>query len=323
MDSGPELYDALRAAFKQTRHFDTRRRIKEIAKEIYLTDKLGPPMAFLGISHNRFDLRCVDNPRIQPGCTALRIESVFPGTSADRGGLRPGDLLIAMNGKKATIDEPATNMTKWIAAQKPGTRCRLGILRGGEGLRLEAGRSKELDLGILGRLKTKILTHNDDPRVPEGGAGIRFLEGQRLGKDVFIKPSDLVIGLNDQLIPQDQADGILKRWVAQASKVATAENEGELEIRIVNGRPQAVTKGIGPSIQIIRGGRWTELDIRLGRRPIYLRSPTQPAWPADPAAVEHATAAFETWWVDAFDPAGSFVEQASSDPLWRLEPGRH
>lgn len=323
MDAGPERYDSLRAAFRNARHFDTRRRIKEIAREIYLTDRLGPPMAFLGISHNRYDLRCTDHPRVPPGCTALRIESVFPGTAADRGALRPGDLLVALNGKKATIDEPATNMTKWIASQKPGTRCRVGIVRGGEGVRVEAGRSKDFDWPLLGRLKTRVVTHDDNPLVPEGGVGFLLLQGQRLGKDVFIKSGDLVIGLNDQLIPREQGDGALKTWAAQASKAAAAVEDEDVEVRIVGGRPQLVPKTPGPSIQIVREARWLELDIRLGRRPIYLRSAAQPAWPADPAAVEQATSAFETWWLDAFDPKGTLVEQASADPLWRLEPGRN
>src|ERR1043166_8027366 len=113
MEKGTEIFDPLRKEFNRTRSYETRRRIKDIAREVYLTDKLGPPMAFLGISHNAYDLRNVDEPRLEPGATALRIECVFPGTAADRAGIQPGDLLIAINGKRAMIEEPALNMTKW------------------------------------------------------------------------------------------------------------------------------------------------------------------------------------------------------------------
>src|SRR5258706_16042734 len=83
MEKGTEIFDPLRREFNRTRSYKTRRRIKDIPREVYLTDKLGPPMAFLGISHNAYDLRNVDEPRLEPGATALRIECVFPGTAAD------------------------------------------------------------------------------------------------------------------------------------------------------------------------------------------------------------------------------------------------
>ncbi|HUN81347.1 MAG TPA: PDZ domain-containing protein [Phycisphaerae bacterium] len=319
MEKGTEIFEPLRREFEHTRSYETRRRIKDVAREVYLTDKLGPPMAFLGISHNNTDLRSVDEPRLEPGMTALRIECIFPGTAADRAGIQPGDLLLSINGRRATSDDPALNMTKWIASQKPGTPCKIGVLRGGHGIRLESTNLREFNIERFNKLKLQPASARDSCMIPARSGALRLIEAARMNKDVTLQPGDLIIALNDQPLPAQNPLAAFGAWIAGINKMQSGTT-GEEELRMnANGQPQLVQRPTA-SIQIVRGGDKLDLSLRLGRRPVFLRTSIAPAWQGDPAAVEEAQNTFESWWGAFFDPTHSFVEQASSDPAWRLEP---
>lgn len=61
------------------------------------------------------------------GDKPIRIDEVFPGSAADKGGLKPGDLIISVNGKSLTgltIDQARPQITG-----KAGTQVTIGITR--------------------------------------------------------------------------------------------------------------------------------------------------------------------------------------------------
>lgn len=61
------------------------------------------------------------------GKTPLKIEEVFPGSAADKGGLKPGDLIVSVDGKSLqglTIDQ-----SRPLIVGKEGTQVTLGIIR--------------------------------------------------------------------------------------------------------------------------------------------------------------------------------------------------
>lgn len=61
------------------------------------------------------------------GAQPLRIEEVFPGSAADKGGLRPGDEIVTVNGKSIkglTIDQ-----ARPLIAGKAGTQVAIGVVR--------------------------------------------------------------------------------------------------------------------------------------------------------------------------------------------------
>jgi len=61
-----------------------------------------------------------------PGTRGTLITEVFRGTPADRGGVKPGDVLVAVDGK-AVID--SASMLNLIAALKPGSETTLRLMR--------------------------------------------------------------------------------------------------------------------------------------------------------------------------------------------------
>ncbi len=65
-----------------------------------------------------------------PGDTVgLQISRVLPGGPADTAGLRPGDLVIAINGQPAT---DSSLVSRQIAHTSPGTPIRIELLRNGQ-----------------------------------------------------------------------------------------------------------------------------------------------------------------------------------------------
>ncbi|MEK6644449.1 MAG: hypothetical protein AABZ08_11130 [Planctomycetota bacterium] len=322
MEFGADVLGPLQRAFESTNLYDARRRMKEIAREVYLSDKLGPPSAFLGITHNRYDLRSAEEGRVPPGATAIRIESIFPGTSAERAGLLAGDLLIALNGNRATLESPASGIPKWISSKPPGTPCKFGVIRGGSGVRIEVGtRGNMVNVNKLARAPVSKVAAKDLPLLPPESAGLQIGEAVKLSDTVTLKAGDVIISVNDQPLPADDPRSFLLLWISTLTEAEGSTKPDEMEVRMRNGRAQLVPRG-APSIQIVRGGTYKELDARLGRRPAMLRGANPGPWQADPAAVEHATQQFETWWSDVVDPNGSFSEQASQDRRWRMENPR-
>ena len=61
-----------------------------------------------------------------PGTRGTLITEVFRGTPADRGGVKPGDVLVAVDGK-AVVD--SASMLNLIAALKPGSETTLRLMR--------------------------------------------------------------------------------------------------------------------------------------------------------------------------------------------------
>ncbi len=322
MEFGADVLGPLHRAFESTNLYDARRRMKEIAREVYLSDKLGPPSAFLGITHNRYDLRAAEEGRVPPGATAIRIESIFPGTSAERAGLLAGDLLIALNGNRASFESPASGIPKWISSKPPGTPCKFGVIRGGSGVRIEVGaRGTAINLNKLARATVSPVTATALALIPPGSAGLQIDEAVKLSDSLTLKVGDIIVAVNDQPLPAEDPRPFMLHWISTLTEAEGSTKPNEMEVRMRNGKPQLVPRGT-PSIQIVRGGTYKELDARLGRRPAMLRGANPGPWQADPPAVEHATQQFETWWSEVVDPNGSFSDHASQDRRWRMENPR-
>ncbi len=61
------------------------------------------------------------------GVKPIRIDEVFPGSAADKGGLKPGDLIISVNGKSLKGD--TIDQARPLITGKAGTQVTLGITR--------------------------------------------------------------------------------------------------------------------------------------------------------------------------------------------------
>ncbi|MFQ5502611.1 MAG: hypothetical protein ACE5EQ_09985 [Phycisphaerae bacterium] len=333
MDYGPEIYEALRDGFlTHNIGYEARRRIERIAREIHLTESLGPGPAFLGISLARGRITYMADARVPADATALLIEHVFLGTAADRGGLRPGDLVLTLNGNRATGTSEASRFTTWIGRQPPGTPCLLGVFRGGKGIYLNKTEHPEFDYRAFSRIKTRVISSEEDSRLPKGTEGILLIDVTGADPRLKLKDGDLLVALDDQPLKAGEASNRFSRWVEGGDRTDNGSAVERNPMQIMGpakpgqGNPPWWQPNPGgkrptlPSAQMLRGGKLLELEVILGRSPSYLPDRRMMLQRIDASRVETAEAEFDAWWRDWFT-----AENVSSDPFdssraWDLNP---
>ena len=310
MYAGTEAYDSLKVAFKDASAYEVRRRIRAIVHEIYMTQAVGKGPAFLGIRIGGYS-----DVRVTPGIAAVAVNGVVELTAAERAGLRAGDLIAALNDQPLSPDFFASGLTGWIAAQKPGSRARVGVLRGGRGMTVS--RPADTDTRrALGELKVTSVSHEADPRIPPACTGLRVEAPLKLDENTELAPGDLIVGLDagmglPAIMPKSAKD--LSDW-AKAENVPPAGGAVPVPGRIM--RPGARAPAFQPTLYALRGGEWMDLTVTLGHVPDRAMASN-----FERAERLKAEAAFELWWQQTFDPEGLVAEnKGATDPSWRLTP---
>jgi hypothetical protein len=321
MDCGPGIYETLKQHFVDSPYQDVRRRIFEIAREVFLTQRLGPPRAFLGIQHTASNLRGQVDPRVPADRTALCINHVFRGSAAHRIGLRPGDLIMMLNNAPGTADHPALAFTDWFRQQRPGVKCKLGVFRGGVGLRFQMGDTAGFEPEDFRSIQAQVLRHQTDGRVPVGAGALQIQQLGKVDPRLGLKTGDLIVALDDQLIDAREPWQILMEWTG--SYINAGPGAMNPQERMERKRPNPRSPR-SKSLQILRGGQWMELDATLRRMPMFLQEIQNPAstHTMNPAAIEPAIAEFNEWWRTQFDPQDRLTNP-DEDPRWLLRPQRN
>lgn len=320
-EKGPECYEPLRKLFHQTRFYEVRRQIRQITLEIYLSERFGPPRAFLGISHHGMPVGEAQDTRVPPWATALRITDVFKASSAQKAGLQSGDLVTAMNGRAATIEYPALEFTKWIAEQTPGTQCEVTVLRGGKGVKLVAHERSPFRPEALRTVTFEARSHADDPRVPPGVGGIVLTDITGVPIEIDVREGDLILALDEEALPVAAAAERFEKWrqgqwVGRGFPVDVGRLPPQAQLRLQPGQAVMVR-----TAQILRGGEALNIVVSLGRWPTYLADQMQGAPRAGGGGQrEQVIESFGSWWRETFDPDGLFSERAEYDPDWQLKP---
>ena len=134
------------------------------------------------------------------------VERVVKGSAAERAGIRPGDVIVAVDGRPV---KSAHDLPKRIALRKPGARVRLRIVR--------EGKVREV-VAVLGRM-------------PEEGAPRAARGGVRLGLVV----AELTPAERERL-GASVDHGVVVRRVMPGSPAAQAGIQKGDVIYIVNGR---------------------------------------------------------------------------------------
>lgn len=84
-----------------------------------------------------------------PGNTGARVREVSPGGPAAEAGLRPGDVILALNGTELRGEAPARQVSDLLRELKPDTRVTLRVQREGQPLTLSVTpRGGELLAGL-------------------------------------------------------------------------------------------------------------------------------------------------------------------------------
>lgn len=329
MEMGPDSYAYLREAFVGTRIYEMRRRIRQVVLELYLTEHLGPPRAFLGISHLGVSVTETGDARVPSWGTALSVTDVFKASSAQRAGMQSGDLVVALNGASGTHERQAIEFTRWIGEQTPGTLCRVTLLRGGKGIKLVEDGKSGFARNLLAEARAQEVTHEDDPRVWPGNGAVRLQSVRGVPIEVDVRDGDMILALDDEPLPERGAAERFEAWRSGTwsgkgtPKKTRALQPGAIGRVVPGANPNDAAGETMRSIHLIRGGEGIDLNVTLGRWPTYLGDQAQGApRAANQGERDRIIESFGSWWRETFDPEGTFSERADLDPAWDLRPGR-
>ncbi len=151
----------LREAYRTSDVLEVRLAIESLLRTIYLNHHLLDQNGFLGIRHQNIPIEADLDPRIPDGGVGLSVDSVLPGTAADRDGLRQYDVIIRLDGEP--LGRPRrlgeeNEFGETVRLKGPGAVITLTVLRGAE----------QLDIRVrLGRRPEEYYSYGNDPRLAE------------------------------------------------------------------------------------------------------------------------------------------------------------
>lgn len=325
---GPAIYDLLREAFRTTDRVEIRNRLKRVVYEIHLNQTVGPVRAFLGISHYPADVTFEADPRLTPGATGLLFTDIVPGSAAALVGLRKGDVLVGLNGRRGTMTESAASFVSWIAGQIPGTTCVVTIFRGGAGRTLNRESVAGFDVRAFQRTSSRLVTWETDRRLPDGAVGLELTEVERADKRLDLRAGDMIVAINGRRLVPETAQLDFERLIHEQAVSDPDEDEND-----PNRQPQVqlvplLNRGIivnnnasniKPSVQIVRGGEVRDFEVTLLARPASLRGGRAFQRNASARAISDADDSFIQLWQDTFAMPGLASDRIDSGAVWRLE----
>lgn len=171
-----------------------------------------------------------------PGLTGFRVTEVYPYTEASKAGLKPGDVLTALNGAALTASHPqdAEDFTHQIEGLSVGDKAQLTVRRGLFSLILpvvlegtpsaaaqaKTVRSKELEFGVRGiTLMDKVTNHWDDA---QQGVVVTEVTSGGWASIAGLHTDDLILSLNGQKVADTDAfERVLSALVKTHPKTIT------------------------------------------------------------------------------------------------------
>jgi len=313
MEFGPAAYEPLKAAFARATSYETRRRIKEVVREIHLAKSGAVGVTFLGIRMDQGS-----ESRVAPEAVhVVRVQTALECSAAEAAGIRADDVVVSINGLTLTPENYPNTLTGWIQSQKPGTQAVMGVLRGATAVLIPAADRPTLD--ALTGIETEVVDHASDARVAPGMTALRVKTAIAVSADARLAAGDLIVGLDSgpagesfSFSPTGRKS--LDDWIKTLKNPAP----------VVPGPPPVRGRrnmSPVPCLYVVRGGEWIDLPIRLRRLPERSVQDIGAAGYQRIADRLKFEAAFELWWQEAFDPTGLVSEtKPAHDPSWRLAP---
>ncbi len=145
-------------------------------------------------------------------------------------------------------------------------------------------------------------------------AGLEILESASLAPEILVQQGDLIIALDERALPPDHTQEVFSVW-SNGPQGNETKSPRELPPGWLQGNPVQIVGPSGPSIQILRGGRWMEVDVVLGHKRAYQPDGT----PLREDGVLEAEAGFEDWWREWFAPEELDPKRASAREFWNLQ----
>jgi serine protease Do len=192
---------------------------------------------------------------LQPGTKGALVQSVVPRGPAAKGGVEPGDLVVALNGRPV---ESAGELTRSVALVPPGETVNVTVIRKGEKKQLgfKVAQRPE-DEGAVGRAE------GDD-----GGESGKSDKSPKLG--VSLAPltealsRELGVSGDEGVVVTDVADG------GPAQRAGVRRGDVILE---VNRQPVRKPEEIGAIVGKMKEGQIALLRVRRGDAAVFVAVP--------------------------------------------------
>jgi serine protease Do len=202
---------------------------------------------YLGLTAQDIDDSLVKPLKLKDAKGAL-VSDVTPASPADRAKIKPGDVIVAFDGKEV---ETSSDIHNWAAKTAPGTSVKIVLLRNGERLEVDA---------IMGeRPSEKSEAKPARPGEPKGPAAEKLgLSVQTLTPDIARQlgyGNDKGVVITD-VVPGGPADD-------------AALQRGDL-IKEVNRSPIGTAQDFEAAVRGAKSGETLALLVRRGQESVYV-----------------------------------------------------
>lgn len=296
-----EYLPRLAEHYRTQTSFEVKRRLRYASEYVFFRKQISGERGFLGI--RPLPVAGVPDPATGKPIDAIRIEMIIPGQAAEKSGMKPGDLIIAFDGKSVSeiikdppprLDEDVVNaqgrmlqandpridaFTYRVKTSEPGRATPVRILRGGQ-------LPKEL-VGGVGAEPAKFTEGIDFGGARNGGLLVLQVAPNSQADQLGLQAGDLIMGVNGVSIPQPAEKRLLDEQMARLPANA------RLVMSIIRASFVEVT-----------------IDVTLGSRPMNMINP------ADDAVLQ---ARFASWWREQ---GGDFIPSVLANRTsWFSGPG--
>ncbi|GEJ58390.1 peptidase [Anaeromyxobacter diazotrophicus] len=212
---------------------------------------------YLGVAVSELTPDLVQGFGLKEGTKGALVQSVVPKAPADKAGVKPGDVVVAVNGKP--VDSPSL-LTRTVSSVQPGGKATLTVLRGNE--------KKDLTITVAQRPDEEALARGELGGGEEGEGGPAAQKpgaNDKLGIRIAPVPPQVASELNVQ---PDQ--GVLVVAVnpnGPAGSAGVRKNDVILE---VNRQPVNKVEQVVGLIQKMKPGQVVVLRVQRGQQASYL-----------------------------------------------------
>lgn len=325
MSADPSLLPDLVSYASSDISFDTRMRLRKICQELYRTQRLGPSRAFLGIQNQPLSwttalaLPTVQHP-IPVGHHVLVVSNVIDGTAAEEAGLMRGDMLVAIDGERALLnDSDAQRLTDLIGKKRPEALCNFTVVRDTVQLVLDIGSRATLTPQYFAGMKVKPITAQEYPILAPNTCGLRVEDLGDIEPSLGIQVGDVIATVDRMPFEPRTAQVQWDSWTNGVFDVDAAVAVWNQSVPPLP--PIGIMQKKTTCMTVLRGGQLLEVRARLGRWPRHLLRDDQNR--ANRNAIERdkeIRAAFDAWWQERVPPIGGGTDDSVRASLyWRME----
>jgi serine protease Do len=209
---------------------------------------------WLGVSVGELDAEVAQGLGLPPGTRGALISEVTRDQPAERAGLRPGDVVTAVNGR--TI-ESRDALVRGVAAITPGSKAKLNILRGKE--------KKEITVQLGEKSRGERIARGQPPLAEDDEPQRRQQPGDAREERLGIKVTDLTPNLAQDMGLQGDSGVVVSDVSPDGAAAKAGVEEGDL-IMELNKKPVGDRSQFARSMAQIKPGEMALLRVRRAER---------------------------------------------------------